>query len=75
MLPPRQAGDNDDTDDNKTMARLKVRKKAWRAKCTFEDPEKRTRILLMNWMGAPVEKMMSNFQYLDRAGKGLYDAS
>jgi hypothetical protein len=48
--------------------------KAWRARCVLNSCEKRVSILLLCFLGAPVEAMMSRLQYLDSAGKGLFDA-
>jgi hypothetical protein len=66
---PGGAGDDEDQD----RKRLRIQKKAWRARCVLGDKDKRIKIVLMCWLGAPVENLMSTLQYLDEAGKGLYD--
>ncbi len=37
------------------------------------DADKSERILLMAWNSTPLERMGAEFQYLDSAGKGLWD--
>ncbi len=77
MLPndrPEGEAPNDDADINGLPARLKVQKKAWRARCVLRDATKSEDIVLMAWMGSPVERLISVVQHLDSAGKGLFDA-
>ena len=45
--------------------RLKLRKKAWRAKCVGQFPERREASCLMAFLGAPVENLIQRLQYLD----------
>ena len=71
MLPPRDP--DEPGSDEADRQRLKIQKKTWRARCVLGDPQRRAKILLLCYLGAPVEKLMAEVQYLDQAGKGLYD--
>ena len=65
-------GDNDG-EDNALEYRAKVQKKAWRSRCVLKDAVQRRQILLLCWLGAPIENLMSELQWLDRTKKGLLD--
>lgn len=70
---PNDVPDGDD-DLNSLPARKKVQKKAWRSKCVLNSPEHTERIVLMCWIGAPIEWLIAELQHLDNeASKGLLD--
>ena len=46
---------------------------AWRSRKFFDDKKKWLRLILVSIFGAFVEKLMSELQYRDRVGKGLFD--
>jgi hypothetical protein len=71
MLPP-----NDRTDvpqDSIEKFRMKLQKKAWRSKCFLGDELKRLKCLLLCWIAAYVERLMSALQHRDVHNKGLLD--
>ena len=70
MQPAREQGD-----DSEEIARirLKVQKKAWRSRQVLANPERRSKILLVCWLGAPIERLISYTQFLDDAGHGMFD--
>ena len=51
---PRGVGDDEGAD----RKLLKILKKAWRARGVLGDKDKRTKIVLMCWLGAPVENLI-----------------
>ena len=53
--------------------RLKIQKKAWRSCQVLSNPERRSKILLDCWLGAPIERLISYTQFLDGAGRGMFD--
>ena len=73
MEPPNDNRVQDADDFNGQPSRLKVQKKACRARCVLRDDQKRLDIVLTCWLGAPLERLSSELQWLDEVGKGLYD--
>lgn len=72
MLP--DGVDDEEQDDiNGQPARQKVQKKAWRSKYVLRDEQKKLSIVMMCWLGAPLERLSAELQWLDEKGKGLYD--
>ena len=61
MLP----NNRDDDGENAHIERHKVQKKAWRSQCVFQDPQRRLRVMLLCWLGAPVEELMSTLDHFD----------
>ena len=53
--------------------RMKAQRKAWRARCVLQSPKRRKRMLLLCWLGAPVERLQSELNYRDQVGKILMD--
>ena len=51
--------------------RLKMQKKAWRGKVVFESQQRKTRVNLLCWAAAPVERLQAELTFLDQAGHGL----
>lgn len=60
--------------DDAQLLRIKAQKKACRAKQFLESDERRMRCLLVNWLAAPIERLMSGLQYRDARHNGLLDA-
>lgn len=50
------------------------KRQAWRSRLVLADRLKRIKILLLCWLGAPIEFLIRTLQYLDEIGKGLWDA-
>lgn len=71
MTPPHR---HERDDEDRERARLKIRSKAWRARCALGDHARRLKILILAWLGEPIETLMKVLQTLDESGKGLYDA-
>jgi hypothetical protein len=59
--------------DNCQRLRIRSQKKAWRARRVLQDESRRIRILLLIWLGTPIECLMSALQYRDSHGNGLLD--
>ena len=68
-LQQEHEGEEDDVDH----MRRKIQKKCWRSKCVLEDPQQRRRILLLTWLAAPLEELMSTLQVLDGNKRALLD--
>ena len=65
-------GNADDAEEGRDV-RAKIQKKAWRSRCVLRESVQRRKILLLCWLGGPVEDLMSQLQWLDRAKQGLMD--
>ena len=65
-------GNADDAEEGRDV-RAKIQKKAWRSRCDLREPAQRRKILLLCWLGGPVEDLMSQLQWLDWAKQGLMD--
>ena len=61
--------------ENLQAFRLKVQKKAHRTRCVLADKDQCLGLLLLSWMGALLEKLMSQLQHLDSTRQGLLDLS
>ena len=61
--------------DTIDMLRQKIQKKAWRSKLVLECFKRKIRIVLMSWLGAPIEVLQSELTYRDQTSKGLYDTA
>ena len=59
--------------DEVAEIRRKIQKKAYRSNCVLTDNAQRRKILLLTWIGAPLESLISELQYLDANGRGLLD--
>ena len=70
MRGPLQQGDDS---EGAARFRLKIQKKAWRSRQVLSNPERRSNILLACWLGAPIERLISYTQFLDEAGRGMFD--
>ena len=71
MMPDDQ--DDNDEDFKSLPAMLKVQKKACRSKKVLGDTKKSQDIELQAYLGAPLERLISSVQYLNKTGKGWYD--
>ena len=70
-----EAGGVDEGAEDVHAHRLKVQKKAHCTRCVMADADQRLRLLLLSWMGGPLEKLMSEVQYFDSTRRGLLDLS
>ena len=68
------ASSDDPSRDACDAFRKRIQKKSWRAKLCLEEDVRRNKILALCWCAWPVERLRSELEWLDGAGKGLLDA-
>lgn len=66
---PAEEGD----DEAATIARLRIRKKAFRARCILTDPVRMMHVCLLAVIGAPVQQCMLRLDSLDERGDTILE--
>ena len=57
--------ENDHAADNIQAYRIRIQKKSWRASKALSEPHRRKKMLLLRWVAWPVERLQSEFEWLD----------